>query len=72
MAVIEGGTILSGGVVMEGVVRRPFAVQGAPVAGTTLAGVVAVGDLVVNVANGQVFEYTEPGSSPTFTRIDTV
>lgn len=70
MAVIEGGNIITGNQI-EGSARRPFAITGAPVAGTTLAGTVAVGDFVQDVATGNLYEYTEPAAVPTFTRIDT-
>lgn len=70
MAVIEGGNIITGNQI-PGSARRPYAVSGAPVAGTTLAGTVAVGDLVQDVDTGNVYEYTEPTGTPTFTRIDT-
>lgn len=72
MAVIEGGTVITGGVVMETTGPRTLVGNGAPVAGTTYAGQIAVGDLYVDVANNNVYEYTEPGATPTFTRIDTV
>lgn len=71
MAVIEGGNIITGNQI-EGSARRPFAITGAPVAGTTLDGTVAVGDFVQDVATGNLYEYTEPTGTPTFTRIDTV
>ncbi len=70
MAVIEGGNIITGNQI-DGSARRPYAITGVPVAGTTLAGTVAVGDVVQNVATGFLYEYTEPGAVPTFTRIDT-
>lgn len=71
MAVITGGKILKGGVVAPGTIRRPYPVSGAPT-GSTLAGTVAVGDFVQDVNNGNLYEYTEPGAVPTFTRRDTV
>lgn len=70
MAVIEGGNIITGNQ-LPGSARRPYAITGVPVAGTTLVGTIAVGDLVQNVATGHVYEYTEPASVPTFTRVDT-
>lgn len=71
MAVITGGNIIRGNQT-EGTVARPYPVAGAPVDGTTLDGTIAPGELVVDVDTGNVYEYTEPGSEPTFTRIDTV
>jgi hypothetical protein len=70
MAVITGGNIITGNQI-EGSARRPFVGTGAPVAGTTLLSVVAVGDFYQDVANSNLYEYTEPGAVPTFTRIDT-
>lgn len=69
MAVIEGGNIITGNQI-EGSARRPYAVSGAPVAGTTLDGTIAVGEFVQDVDTGNLYEYTEPASTPTFTRID--
>lgn len=71
MAVIEGGNIITGNQI-PGSARRPFAISGAPVAGTTLDGIIAVGDFVQDVDTGNLYEYTEPTGTPTFTRIDTV
>lgn len=72
MAVISGGNVITGGVVMETTGPRILRGTGAPVAGTTYDGQLAVGDLYVDVANGNVYEYTEPGAVETFTRVDTV
>ena len=72
MAVIEGGNVITGGVVMPTTGPRIYKGTGAPVAGTTYAGKVAAGDLYLDVANSNVYEYTEPASTPTYTRIDTV
>ena len=72
MAVISGGNVITGGVVMPGTGPRIFRGTGAPVAGTTYAGQIKVGDLYTDVANNNVYEYTEPTGTPTFTRIDTV
>lgn len=71
MAVIEGGTIITGGAI-EGSVSRRYAISGAPVAGTTLAGVIAPGEFVQDVTTEDLYEYTEPSGVATFTRIDTV
>ena len=70
MAVIEGGNIITGNRI-EGSARRPYAITGAPVAGTTLSGTIQVGDFVQDVATGNLYEYTEPAGTPTVTRIDT-
>lgn len=72
MAVIEGGSVLSGGNVMETTGPRIFRTNGAPVAGTDYDGQIAVGDLCIDMENNNVYEYTEPAAVPTFTRIDTV
>ena len=71
MAVIEGGNIITGNQI-EGSSKRPYAITGVPVAGTTLDGTIAVGEFVQDVATGHLYEYTEPAGTPTFTRIDTV
>lgn len=72
MAVIEGGNIITGGVVMETTGPRTYKGTGAPTAGTTYDGSIEPGDLYIDVANDNVYEYTEPTGTPTFTRIDTV
>ncbi len=73
MAVIEGGIVVSGGVVNYGSPgARTFFTNGAPVAGTDYAGQIAVGDFCIDVDTGNLYEYTEPAAVPTFTRIDTV
>ena len=72
MSIITGGNIIKGGKVSEGTITRPYAVSGVP-SGSTLAGTVAVGDIVIDSLTGRLYEYTNPGgSTPTFTRIDTV
>ena len=72
MAVISGGNVITGGVVMAGTGPRILRGHGAPVAGTTYAGKLTVGDLYLDVDNNNVYEYTEPAGAPTFTRVDTV
>jgi len=72
MAVISGGNVISGGVVMPETGARIFRGSGAPVAGTTYAGQISAGDLYMDMANNNVYEYTAPAGTPTFTRIDTV
>lgn len=71
MAVIEGGTIVTGNAIAGSTTRR-YAISGAPTAGTTLAGTIAAGEFVQDVDTGDLYEYTEPAAVPTFTRIDTV
>lgn len=70
MAVISGGNVVPANPA-GGEKPRTYYGQGAPTAGTTYDGVIQVGELYVDTANGNVYEYTEPGSTPTFTRIDT-
>lgn len=72
MAVITGGNIIRNTTQIEGSKPRLLPNNGVPVAGTTYAGLIAVGDLVVDVLTENVYEYTEPAAVPTFTRVDTV
>jgi hypothetical protein len=72
VAIIEGGNIIHGGVVMPGTVTRRYGITGAPVAGTTLAGIIAPGEFVQDVDTKNLYEYSEPSGVATFTRIDTV
>lgn len=72
MAVISGGNVITGGVVMSQTGPRILRGSGAPVGGTTYVGFRTVGDLYIDDVNNNVYEYTEPGAVPTFTRIDTV
>lgn len=71
MAVIEGGNIIPDGS-SPGTKTRRYTVSGEPVAGTTLDGIIQVGEFVQDVDNGNLYEYTEPDETPTYTRIDTV
>lgn len=71
MAVISGGNVITGGVVMPGTGPRIFHGTGAPVAGTTYLSR-SVGDLYVDDDNNNLYEYTEPAAVPTWTRRDTV
>lgn len=68
MPIIEGGTIVPANPA-GGEKTRKYSVNSAPVAGTTLSGVIQVGELVEDVVNGNLYEYTEPGGVPTFTQI---
>jgi hypothetical protein len=70
MAVISGGNVITGGVVMEGTGPRVLRGSGAPVAGTTYPGLFAAGDLYIDVANNNVYEFTTGPDA--FTRRDTV
>lgn len=78
MAVITGGNVIRNTTQVAGSKARLFPWEGVPVAGTSYAGLLAVGDLVVNVQNRDIYEYTEPltgtpaTATPTFTRRDTV
>lgn len=71
MAVIQGGNIIPANS-SPGTETRRYTISGAPVAGTTLDGTIAVGEFVQDVDTGHLYEYTEPSGTPTFTRIDTV
>lgn len=55
---------------MENTGPRIFRGAGAPVAGTTYAGKLSAGDLYVDVANNNVYEFTTGPDA--FTRRDTV
>lgn len=70
MAVISGGNVITGGVVMPGTGPRIFRGSGAPVAGTTYAGKLSAGDLYIDDANNNVYEFTTGPDA--FTRVDTV
>jgi len=70
MAVIEGGNVITGGVVMPQSGPRIFKGTGAPVAGTIYAGKLTAGDLYVDVANNNVYEFTTGPDA--FTRRDTI
>ena len=70
MAVISGGNVITGGVVMPGTGPRIFRGTGVPVAGTTYAGKLSAGDLYVDDANNNVYEFTTGPDA--FTRRDTV
>lgn len=72
MAVITGGNIIRNTTQTPGTKPRMLPWEGVPVGATTYAGLIQVGDLVVNVLTKDVYEYTEPGAVPTYTRRDTV
>lgn len=71
MAIITGGNIITRGVKMPGI-GRPYPVSGVPTGAQLQAAGLIVGDLAQNVDTGFVYEYTEPATVPTATRIDTV
>lgn len=71
MAVIAGGLVIRANPA-GGEKPRTYYGHGAPVAGTTYAGVVQPGEFYVDVDTGNLYEYTEPAGTPTWTRIDTV
>lgn len=70
MPIIEGGTVIPANPA-GGEKPRTYYGSGAPVAGTTYADVIQVGEFYVDTVTGNLYEYTEPASTPTFTRIDT-
>ena len=72
MAVISGGNVIRNTTQTPGSKTRIYTHSGAPVAGTTLAGVITPGQFVEDSATGDLYEYTEPAAVPTFTRRDTV
>lgn len=73
MAVIDGGNVIQNeGHQTEGSRTRRYPHNGAPTAGTTYAGIIQIGEFVEDVTTGDLYEYTEPSGTPTYTRIDTV
>lgn len=73
MAVIDGGNVIENeGHQTEGSRTRRYPFNGVPTAGTTYDGIIEVGQFVEDVTTGDLYEYTEPTGTPTFTRIDTV
>lgn len=72
MAVIDGGNVILNTTQTEGSATRRYPNNGAPTAGTTYAGIIQVGEFVEDVTTGDLYEYTEPTGTPTYTRIDTV
>lgn len=72
MAVITGGNVIRNTTQAPGTSTRIYPHNGAPTAGTTYAGIITVGQFVEDVATGNLYEYTEPTGTPTFTRRDTV
>lgn len=71
MAVIDGGNVIINNQQTEGSATRRYPHNGAPT-GTTYAGIIQPGEFVEDVVTGNLYEYTEPSGTPTFTRIDTV
>lgn len=73
MAVIDNGEVIANADKQTpGSVTRVYPHNGEPVAGTTYADIIQVGEIVEDVEAGALYEYTEPEGAPTFTRIDTV
>jgi hypothetical protein len=72
MPVIEGGIVISGGVVDVHTGPRVFVGHGVPTGATHYVGMVVIGDLYIDHDDNRVYEYTEPAAVPTYTRIDTV
>lgn len=73
MAVIDGGNVIENtGHQIERSVTRRYPFNGVPTAGTDYDGIIQVGEFVEDVLTGDLYEYTEPAATPTFTRIDTV
>lgn len=72
MAVINGGNVIINNQQIAGSVTRRYPFDGVPTAGTTYDGIIQVGEFVEDMETGDLYEYTEPTGTPTFTRIDTV
>lgn len=73
MAVIVGGNVIQqAGNQTPGSMTRRYATNGAPVAGTSYAGIIQPGEFVEDMDTGNLYEYTEPAGTPTFTRVDAV
>ncbi len=64
MPIIDGGTLLPG----SGL-DAPLLNAGAPVNGTTHAGVAAVGALLIDTTNARLFINTGTQASPTWTLV---
>lgn len=69
MPVIEGGIVISGGVVDVHTGPRQFHGHGAPVGGTTYDGMIVEGDFYIDHDDNRMYEFTDVD---TFTRIDTI
>jgi|GEM_PF-2161494 len=65
--------IIQGGNVIEGATKRPWMNNGIPTSGTsgTLAGVADPGDLLIDYANGNLYQNTNTKASPTWTKYTT-
>jgi len=65
--------IIQGGKVIEGATKRPWMNDGVPTNGTsgTLAGVADPGDLLIDYANGNLYQNTNTKLSPTWTKYTT-
>lgn len=69
MAVITGGKVIRANPAGQEKPRTYYG-QGVPDA-NTFSDVRQVGEFYVDTDNSNVYEYTEPGGTPTWTRIDT-
>lgn len=64
--------VISGGNVIEGAgLGAPLTNAGAPVSGTTYAGVAAVGAQLIDTTNGKLYINTGTQASPTWTVVGT-
>lgn len=73
MPIIDNGEVIQqADKQTEGSVTRRYPHNGVPTAGTTYDGIIQIGEFVEDVLTGDLYEYTEPAGTPTFTRIDTV
>lgn len=73
MPVIDNGNVIENeGHQTEGSRTRRYPHNGVPTAGTTYDGIIEIGQFVEDMLTGDLYEYTEPAGTPTFTRIDTV
>jgi hypothetical protein len=65
--------IIQGGNIIEGATKRPWMNNGVPTNGTsgTLAGVADPGDLLIDYANGNLYQNTNTKASPTWTKYTT-
>lgn len=76
MPVIEGGNVITGGVVDEHTGPQTLHGHGAPTDGVvptgTYAGIAAAGSFYVDHDSNDVYENTNTLASPTWVQIDTV
>lgn len=73
MAVIANGAVIQqADKQTERSTTRVYPHHGVPTDGTTYAGIIQIGEFLEDVDTGNLYEYTEPSGTPTYTRIDTV